>query len=223
MSKVLITTASFGSDIKSEWAEQKSTKHITTFRRYDDRNFPFRNYSLTMPTKSKLIKMLSHEFNPGYDYYIWVDSNITINSQFFTDKMVDSISNADLCLFKHSRRNNIKEEVDKLLYWVSKGSARHIKRINGEDITGQHATYLSNPMFIDDKLFFGACFIYSKKLVEKENNMMKAWFYHVCRYSIRDMLSLPYVLKNYDVNYNTFNFSFSPNKLFKIVASHTIN
>lgn len=220
--KVLITTASFGNPLMSNWVEQNQNIHHIEFRRYDDNNYPFRNNSLTPSLKSKLIKTLSHEINQGFDFYIWMDSNISFSRNDLANEMIDIIGDCDLCIFRHFKRKSISEECKKLNYWIEKGSQHHIKRVLGEPIDEQVREYYSDPDFIDDKLFSGASFIYSKKLIEQPDNMMKAWYYHICRYSIRDMLSLPYVLSKYKPNYKTFNFSVWKNNLFEFNVDYSI-
>ena len=62
--------------------------------------------------------------------------------------------------------------------------------------------YLNDKTFKDDTLIAAGAFVYSKKIIEnKDYNIMKEWFYHNCKYSIQDQLSLPYLLHKFNINY----------------------
>jgi hypothetical protein len=188
--KILLSTASFGAPLKSYWAVQQS-KHEIDYRRYDDGNFPERSYSLTPVLKSKMVKMLSHEINPGHDFYIWMDSTHSIYNTDTADRLLDELEDNDIAIFRHGERTSIMQEADKIERFIRDGYKRMQRRAGDEPVRQQAEMYRADPEFTDDKLFHGSMFIYRP---DNCAAMMQDWYYQVCRYSIRDQISLPYMI-----------------------------
>lgn len=213
--KILVTTASFGKPLQSYWAVQQSDRHTIEYRRYDDASFPYRTYSLTDALKSKFIKMLSHELNPGFDIYVWMDSTFSMYRTDTIDRLVQELKGCNLCLFHHAERSSIRDEARKIEKFVQEGFHRMVRRAEAEPIAEQVEAYLKDETFTDDKLFYGGVFLYTKELVEEPDNMMKAWYYEVCRHSIRDQISLPYVIHIYHPHYRVINANIHENQYFE--------
>lgn len=206
--KIKLISANFGghSEIRIHNPEEL-TKYNVDIVSYTDQNTPSRHLSVHSRLKGKIPKMLEWENGGDYDYYIWVDSKFTLLDGII-EQMINGIGEHDLCLFNHPERSSIKVELEFMNTLMGQGNQYLISRYQGEDMDNQVNEYLSDPEFIDDKLFSCGCFIYSKKLIENKNyNLLKEWFYHNAKYSIQDQLSLPYLLTKFKTNYNTFDFN----------------
>lgn len=206
--KIKLISGAFGghSEMKINNHEELQKYNVDVVL-YNDQNTPLRNLSLHPRLKGKIPKMLEWDLDEDYDFYIWVDSKITLQDGFI-EQYIKAIGDHDLCLFNHPHRNTISEELSFMNDLMKRGDQYLISRYQGEDMDNQVAKYLSDSDFVDDKLFACTTFIYSKNLVKnKEYNLLKEWFYHNNIYSIQDQLSLPYLLTKFKTNYNTFNFN----------------
>jgi len=167
-----------------------------------DTSFPTRQKAFHNRMTAKIPKILGWELYPDYDVYIWIDSYFSIKKEETLKWYLDELEDKDALFFRHPFRKTVKEEAEYLLKQMKSGNQYIKDRCEGEDIEGQLATYLADPEFIDDTLISAGTFAYTKKLVEnKEWNVMKEWYYHVCRWNIRDQVSLPYVLKKFNIDY----------------------
>lgn len=205
--RVLVTTSGVGSlhELKTTWLKQTTEEFDVTYNRYDNNNYPSRENSMSARLKGKIHRMLEWEEYPDYDYYIWMDSTFHILKPDAIKYAVASIGSADICLFPHPDRHSIREELDLVNELVKQGNPYIISRYGGERINQQVRHYYLDEDFVDDTLFATGCFIYSRNLVEnREHNLMKEWFYHNCIWSVQDQLSLPYLIKKMQVNYNLF-------------------
>jgi hypothetical protein len=205
--KVLVTTSGFGDihTLKSVWVEQKIDGFEVDFKRFDDTNYPSRINSMHPRLKGKIFKMLAWEEFPGYDYYIWMDSTFHMIKSKAVEYAIKSIGNADICLFRHPERTNLKDEVDYVTARLQWNDPYISARYGGERIIEQYDSYTNDPDFIGDELFAAGCFIYHKRLVEnKDYNLLKEWFYHNCIWSVQDQISLPYLISKFDVKHNLF-------------------
>lgn len=172
---------------------------------YNDTNTPSRLNSLHPRLKGKIPKMLEWLESPDYDYYIWVDSTFTIFDGFLEKIMQFANEDYDLFLFAHTRRTSIKAELDHLNNKLESGNKYLTDRYGGERMNHQVDTYLSDEGFTDNRLFYGGCLMYSKRLVKNTNyNLMTDWFLHNSIYSIMDQLSLPYLLHKHQTKYKVY-------------------
>lgn len=213
--KVLVTTASFGSELGSKWVDQVSDKYKISFNRIDDTIESPRKKAMVPRLRAKIPKMIVWEDHPGYDYYIWIDSTFSISDPSAIERMVDQCIGVDACFFKHSVRSSVKQEVDFVTSLLKSGNAYLIDRYEGERMIDQVNSYSKDPRWKDDVLFECGTFIYSKSAISnKEHNVMKEWFYHNCIWSVQDQLSLPYLLYKFNINYkiledNVYNNSYT--------------
>jgi len=171
---------------------------------YNDGNTLSRINSLHPRLKSKIPKMMEWKFHPDYDYYIWVDSKFILYEGFLS-YIMQYENQADLSLFQHQKRSSIKVEMDYMDAKMKNGDLYLNYRYEGEQMREQVNSYLDDVNFIDNQLFYGGCFMYSKKLVEnKDYNMMSDWLLQCVLYSTQDQLPLPYLLYKHKVNYKAY-------------------
>jgi len=207
MKKIRLITASFG-DSKQELVIKgslASTAYKVDTVYYNNSNTHSRKNSLHPRLKAKIPKMMEWSEYPDYDYYIWVDSQFVIMDGFI-DKMMEFVDEeADLFLFPHGKRNSIQEEVNFMNDKLTSGNIYMNERYRGEYTNEQVALYLSDKSFVDNRLFAGGCFMYTKCLFKNRNyNMMTDWMLHNTLYSIQDQLSLPYLLHKHQVKYKVY-------------------
>lgn len=208
MKKIRLITASFGDDpnVLTIEAPLGYKDYIIDLAFYNNINTHSRAYSLHPRMKGKLPKMMEWHDNPDYDYYIWMDSKFSILEGFIENMLqYENDDNADLILFKHPERSSMREEMDFMSEKMREGSTYLNERYKGEIMEEQMDLYLSDENFVDDKLFYCGCFLYSKKLVEnREYNVMTDWLLNCVMYCTQDQLWLPYLLKKHKVNYKVY-------------------
>tara|TARA_R110002020_G_scaffold346187_1_gene560048 strand:+ start:235 stop:888 length:654 start_codon:yes stop_codon:yes gene_type:complete len=197
MKRVLVSTASFGKPLASTWVDQESTRYKIDFNRVDETNDTARPAAMHPRLCAKMPKILAWERNPGYDYYVWVDGYYSIPDPTAIERMVDYCLDTDACFFKHTARTSVAQEAEYLI------QTRH--RCEGEKIQEQLDSYSQDKDWEDNFLIEAGVFIYSKNLVSnRDYNIMKEWFHHVCIWNIRDQVSLPYLLYKFNTNFKLF-------------------
>jgi len=207
MKKIRLISAAFGGDQKelNITIPLSNENYSCDVVLYNDTNTPSRANSLHPRLKGKIPKMLEWLESPDYDYYIWVDSTFTIYDGFLEKIMQYAEEDFDLFLFAHTRRTSIRAELDHLNNKLKAGNKYLTDRYGGERMDDQVALYLCDKSFRDDQLYFGGCFMYSKKLVgNSDYNLMTDWFLHNTIYSIMDQLSLPYLLHKHQTKYKVY-------------------
>lgn len=203
MIRVLVTTASFGGALHSKWVDQVSDRYEIVFNRIEDHIESPRKKAMSPRLRGKIPKMVVWEDHPGYDYYIWMDAGFSISDASAIERMVDQcLNDVDICLFRHSFRHSVKQELDFVVSLMHTGNQYLLDRYEGERMIEQVQSYSKDATWIDNVLFECGTFIYSKNIVaNKEHNVMKEWFYHNCIWSVQDQLSLPYLLHKFGIRY----------------------
>jgi hypothetical protein len=205
MIKVLVTTASFGGRLYSEWVDQVSDRYEIVFNRIDDDVESPRIKAMSPRLRGKIPKMIVWEDHPGYDYYIWMDSSFSLLKTDAIEKMVDYCIGWDACFFNHPARTSVKQELDFVVELMRHDNQYLIERYSGEKMTEQVDFYLKDATWQDNLLLACGIFIYSKSIIEnKEYNLMKEWFYQNCLWSVQDQLSLPYLLYKFKTSFRLF-------------------
>lgn len=128
---------------------------------------------------AKWYKINSHEVFPGEDT-LWIDSSILLYND--PTKFFDGWD--DMLLRKHRKRNDIYEEAKVCIS-------------SGRDAVGvkeQVAEYKRQGFPEKSGLYING--ILFRKSTERTTELNKAWWEQICRYSVRDQISLPYVLRD---------------------------
>lgn len=201
--RILISSANMGGTEKNLFVPQDGP-HAVDFVCFNDTNFPSREASFTPRMTAKIPKMLSWELRPGYDLYVWIDFYFNIGRSDVAAWFVNNIGDAEAIFFRHPHRKTILQEVEFIQCASKNGNDPISGKVRGENLTGQVRRYLADPDFTDDRLFSCGCFAYTKKMVaNKYDNPMREWFFQTAVGSIRDQVSLPWVLSQYDCDYVT--------------------
>lgn len=161
------------------------------------KDLPFTDQRLN----GKIPKMLSHRLFPQARYSIWVDSK----SQFRRDPLgvLEALlwrTNSVLAISEHGARSSVYDEGKAV---VKKHKA------TPEEVEVQLTQYRHDG-FPDDKRFNGKKALSEASVIVRENTaltnlLMCLWFNEVVRFTSRDQLSFPYVLRRLNVkNINMF-------------------
>ena len=196
MKKIAIITANMGNfDNPMEYAKQSVGYD---FYRFTDENFHPRWRSMMPRLQARIPKMFGWQMVPLYDYYIWVDASFSLLHPDSVKWFMEQCDGFDIAVLKHPMRNSIQEEADYLKKRLreeknGKKSDPYVTlRYENELIDEQLAEIKNDEKFVDDRLFASTAFIY--KNTDKNQKMLKEWWYHTSRYHSVDQLSFPYVL-----------------------------
>lgn len=170
--------------------------------------------------QAKIPKMLSHEMNPGYDYYLWLDSSIFIAHPDAILWMLDNLGGKEIALFRHPHRDSIAAELEFCLKQMVDQNQYLNSRYHNEPMREQVDFYLASDSFIDNRLFACGIFLYSSTLLASRPYFLPAWYYECARRSVQDQLSLPWLLQKHQVQYATIQADIFDNQYFKIVKHY---
>lgn len=136
---------------------------------------------------AKPYKIMPNLFAPGYDYYFWVDiSHDVVENPF---KICETYLNEnDIALFKHNQRNCIYEEAKLLL---------ELGYDHQKNIDDQISFYMSNNYPPNNGLYELPVSV--RKNTKKIRSLNMLWWEHICKYSSRDQLSLPFCLNQLEI------------------------
>lgn len=183
--KIAIVTASIGG-IDDE------VVHVPQTIGYDSYRFTGNN-RLPPRLEAKIPKMFGWQIYQGYDYYLWLDGNISFNKPDTLAYLLDQIKDHDIVVIKHNRRPNIRQEVRYLRKGINQESIYIVSRYNKELWQEQYKEICKDKEYMDDLLVIGGIFLYRN--TPEVQQMFKEWWYHVSRYNVQDQISFPYVLK----------------------------
>ena len=142
---------------------------------------------------AKIYKILSHKYVDGIS--IWVDGNIEllIPEQQLIDEW---LGDADIALWKHHARDCVYVEAP-----AAAGLFPHKPEMKKE-ITEQIEHYKEKGF--PEHAGMPECNVIIRRNTPRVNQFNEAWWAEICRWSQRDQLSFPYVIKDFKdlkVNY----------------------
>lgn len=153
----------------SSW-KKYDTSSITDFEELD-------NYK-----KSKYCKMFPDILFPEYDYSIWVDGNVQITADMYP--FVDRMGDAKMATFNNPLHNCIYTEA---IFNVCQNNAKI------DELFKQIEKYRSDGF--PPKYGMRECTIIARLHSDPEcKELMVSWWEQVNTYTMRDQISLPYVL-----------------------------
>jgi hypothetical protein len=129
------------------------------------------------------IKTLAHEYLPGADVSIWIDGNVRLTVHPMTLLRSCFPKEAKFATFAHPDRRCVYQEAR---FCMKKGKG---KRAN---IERQMAAYRNEGMPAGKGIAETKCVI--RRHVESVAELNEAWWWQIQEYSVRDQISLPYVL-----------------------------
>jgi len=201
--RVAVITANLGSfDRLQDYAGQDLPPSVEMTRViFTDSNFPPRTHSLTPRLQARIPKMFGWQMCPGYDYYIWVDASCALLDRNSVAWFLKHLTKGcyEIALFRHPDRHSIREEADFLRLKLAEHNKYLTPRYAGEDIDGQLAEIMSDPLYKDDVLYASTALAYADTRLVR--SALKEWWYHTSRYHSIDQLSLPYVVRNLTIGH----------------------
>lgn len=197
MNKIMVLTTSLGGiDGVAQYVPQ-SVKY--DFYKYDE---PLRYNSMTPRLQAKIPKFFGWKLKPDYDYYLWLDGNLSLADSDSLKYFHDAIQDYDVVVLKHPYRNTI--------WWEYRYNWRGLhnnapsnylrKRYVNELLDEQINVIKDDKDYVDDYLVLGGVFMYRN--TPEVHRMLKEWFYHVSRYCVMDQLSWAYVFKKSGLRVN---------------------
>jgi len=137
---------------------------------------------------AKVPKLLPHKYL-DCDVSIWVDGNIFLlkEPQFYVDRW---LRDADMAIFVHNHAFTIYKE-ERYLESMFKNRTPWVKL----EIKKQLEYYRSIGIPEDTKMYMGGFII--RRHTKEVERFNEAWFAEVCRWSQRDQLSLPVIIKKF--------------------------
>jgi hypothetical protein len=159
---------------------------------------------------AKIYKILSHKFIEA-DISVWIDGNVylMVDENILVDKF---LGNNDIAVWKHPHRDCIFDEAI-----AAKGLYRD-QNIHKE--IDEQIEYYNRNCF-PSKFGLAECNL----IIRRHNNIVKrfneAWWAEICRFSFRDQLSFPVVLKEFkNLKVSFINGNVRSHKYFKYVQHH---
>lgn len=137
---------------------------------------------------AKVYKVLSHKYL-DCDISIWVDGNIFLlkEPKFYVDRW---LRESDMAIFVHNHAFTIYKE-ERYLESMFKNRTPWVR----DDIRKQLEYYRSIGIPEDTKMYMGGFII--RRHTREVERFNEAWWAEICRWSQRDQLSLPVVLKQF--------------------------
>lgn len=135
-----------------------------------------------------------------YDYSVYTDNNILVLRSVETLLRSFKKSQAAIGLFRHAERSNLHAEVE---------ACRRLGKfddVDRERIDEQLRTYAATPGVHEQPLTDNAVLIRWHRHPALEP-AMQLWWDQLCQYSIRDQISLPFVLAKTKIPYKLYDFS----------------
>lgn len=201
--KIAIISCNLCIPRKYENQKQVSDNEIDYFY-FNDKNFVLRKNAMHPRLQAKIPKMLGWQLCNNYDFYIWLDANITFSNEKSVDWLIEKCK-TNIAFFSHFERKSIREELDFIIDKMKKGDQYLISRCEYELMEEQIDFYFSHKDFKDSYLFACGIFIYKKELIVEKFNVMEQWFYHCARWSVRDQLSIPFLLWLNNIKFDVIN------------------
>jgi hypothetical protein len=186
-------------------------------RYHTDHSLPPRVNALHPRLQAKIPKMLSHEMDPGYDFYLWLDSSIFLAHEDAILWMLGELGENEIALFRHPHRSTVGAELGFCLEQMNGNNPYLRSRYLNEPMREQVASYLSTGSYVDDRLFACGIFLYSKALLDSRPEFLRSWYFECARWSVQDQLSLPWLLQKHGVRYATVNGDIFDTPYFRMV------
>ena len=134
---------------------------------------------------AKIYKVLAHKYL-DCDISLWLDGNIYLNVQ--PEQLVEEwLGDADMAIFEHYHHWKMSKEVE-VIKSIFKNRTPWVR----DEVQEQLEHYKD---YRDMDLFMGGMIL--RKHNERTKRFNEAWWAEICRWSQRDQLSLPVILKQF--------------------------
>lgn len=210
--KIAIITSNL-SGIASNFKVPRQNIEVDYFY-YNEKNLPMPLVNLSNRLKHKYLKMQTHRFLPNYDLYIWLDSNVKVNSNNFAEHFVNKIGDADACFYKHSIRKNVYEEIFHINNEANNGNKYFLSVDNNESLIKESLFYKESDVTEHDQLF--NCAVFIRRNNTKANITFDIWWNRYIEFCNFDQAMFTYAAKATRLNIKSLEFEeVRTDKLFK--------
>lgn len=162
----------------------------SVWKRFDDSKFKHYTDNLDIQIKNRWYKTHPHRLFSDYQYSLYVDSSIKIITD--VTEHINNINQTGICFHRHPQRDCVYDELDVVRCFGrdSMENLSHTKRMYDAKNFPKHYGLLETA-------------IIARKHNEKSIiTMMEDWWGYIERYSRRDQLSLPVVLREHGIKVN---------------------
>lgn len=196
--KIAVISASLG-------GLEKIAEHVPQSMSYDnfvftDENFPPRFNAMTPRLQAKIPKMFGWQMAPNYDYYLWIDSTLSLSNPDSLKYFFDNCRDYDVVVLNHPTHPNVRQEARYTNKGIKQQARYMVARYKNELLREEMEEIGADKNFVDDFLVIGGVFMY--KNTPEVQKMLKEWWYHVSRYIVQDQISFAYVLKKSGLRIN---------------------
>ena len=142
---------------------------------------------------ARMIKVLSHLFLIGYEYSLWVDGSVKLRGKN-VDELVNSLSSDDnnyILIHKHVKRDCL---------YLEKKACIEANKDKADTLNEQINFYRAQGMPEGGGLFESAQ-ILRKQLDHNTHKLNSEWWGQIDQFSVRDQVSLPFVMWKFDFKY----------------------
>lgn len=160
---------------------------------FTDKNFLPRFNSMTPRLQAKIPKCFGWQMAPGYDYYLWLDSTLTLSTPDSLKYFIDNCKGHDVVVFKHPSHPNVRQEARYTRKGIKQEARYIVARYQNELLKEMMQEIEADKTFVDDLMVNGGAFMYKNTV--GVHKMLKEWWYYISRYIVQDQISFPYVLQ----------------------------
>ena len=162
----------------------------------------FKNENLRRQARAH--KVLAHKVFNNCRYSLWIDGCLKLVDRNVNGIMEKHLKNADICVFKHRRRNCIYEEVNACI---------EQKKDDKSTMINQVTKYLEEGYPANNGLAETTALLRRHNKATAEFNEM--WWEEIKKGSLRDQLSFNYTAWKLGINYDIFPGNSISNPYFK--------
>lgn len=172
--------------------------------------------SLNNRDKGKAAKILTHTISGiqkgKFDYIVWVDGSLLIQTESWLQFMLDSVKGKDIAVFKHPDRNTIFEELEYVIHEINSGNKYLKNRYNPASLFAQATGYKGEVKGLY------ACGMFIRKNSPKVNKCFDDWWEENMNFPLTlDQISFPYVLQKHKLNTHVIDLNIFENSHFKFI------
>ena len=168
------------------------------FHRFTDEDFPPIT-GLTGRFQYRIPKLFGWEMFPGYDFYIWLDSSMSLQRADSVRWLMKQLGGADAAFFAHPWRSSVKEEAEHIEKKLQENNKYIVPRYKNGLHKEMYDQILRKEGFVDNNLFASTVFVYAN--TRPVHALMKTWWYYQSRYYTCDQLALPLAIHNTQVRW----------------------
>ena len=138
---------------------------------------------------AKIHKVLIHKYVDA-NYSLWMDGNYSLRTRL--DTLIKNwLKGYDMAVFNHPGRDCIYEEAVKC-YELQKGD---LDRVEEQEMQYHKEGYPRHNGLVQ-------CTVILRKHSKEMERFNEAWWAEICRYSNRDQISFPKIIKNFNLKVN---------------------